>query len=758
MSKAPMPTKEQVLAFIQDSPERASKREIARAFRLDANQRPLLRTLLKDLEAEGRLDPHGRRKHRRAGTLPEVMVLVVDAPDADGEVMARPMTWNHEVAPPPIYVRPGGPPPAPGPGDRVLARLERLPDASGYAARVMRRIGHGPNRVLGILEETREHGRTLGRLRPTDRRSRNDFLVAPDDFGGARVGDLVQAEALPARGLGPRRARVVERLGAMDDPRAVSLIAIQTHDIPHRFREEALAQAEAATAAPLAGRTDLRALPLVTIDGADARDFDDAVFAEPDDDPENPGGFHLVVAIADVAWYVRPGDALDRTARERGNSVYFPDRVVPMLPEALSNGWCSLRPREDRPCLAAHLWISAEGTLRRHRFERALMRSAARLTYTQVQATRDGAPDDTTDPLQERLASLYAANAALETARRRRGVLELDLPERQVQVNEAGQVTAITTRARYESHRLIENFMVLANVAAAETLEKRQQPCMYRIHEAPMEDRVVALKEFLESLDIRLPGSTITGVKQFNHLIERVADTPHADMVQQVILRTQAQARYSPDNLGHFGLGLPRYAHFTSPIRRYADLLVHRALIRGLSLGEGGLPAGADETFEDTADHISATERRAAAAEREAVDRFTALYLAGSVGATFAARINGATRFGLFVTLAESGADGLIPIATLPRDFYDHDDVHHCLVGRDQGLVFRLGDPLTVKLMEASPVTGGMTFELVEAPEAHRPPPGGRKAARRARPTGAKGKARNKGKNNPGPTRRKGRP
>jgi ribonuclease R len=384
-----------------------------------------------------------------------------------------------------------------------------------------------------------------------------------------------------------------------------------------------------------------------------------------------------------------------------------------MLPHQLSNGWCSLVPGEDRPCLAAHLWIDAAGRLLRHRFVRGLMRSAARLTYRQVEAARQGTADETTAPLAEAvIVPLYAAYAALAEARQKRGVLELDVPERRVRIDADGQVAGIELRERLDSHKLIEEFMILANVAAAEALEERKAPCIYRVHDQPSADKLEALREFLETLGLSLRPGRLTRAQDFNGILARVEDKPEARVVNEVVLRSQAQAVYDPINIGHFGLSLRRYCHFTSPIRRYADLLVHRALIGALKLGPGGLGADPPDLAR-TAEHISATERRAAAAERDAVDRFTAAFLAERVGTTQTGRIGGVTRFGLFVTLDGTGADGLVPVSSLPDDYYVHDAGGHRLVGQTHGLIFRLGDKVEVRLVEASPLTGGIILEIL---------------------------------------------
>ncbi len=588
--------------------------------------------------------------------LPETAIVVVTGTDPDGDAIARPASWDSsDGAAPTIFMaaEPRGSP-ALAPGERVLARLK--PAGPGrYEGRTMRRIADTPGRVLGIYQG--------GRIVPTDRRSKAEWLVPPGSAGGAVEGEIVLAEPLPHARLGLKPARIIERLGAVGDARSISLIAIHTHDIPQAFPPAALDEAELARAVPLDRRTDLRHLPLVTIDGEDARDFDDAVFAEPANS-SSPGGFRLVVAIADVAHYVRPGSPLDHAARTRGNSVYFPDRVVPMLPEALSNGWCSLRPDEDRGCLFVELDIDSNGRKTGHRFGRGLMRSAARLTYDGIQQAHDAG--------DARHAHLYAAFRALLAARTVRGTLDLDLPERRVVLDDEGVVRSVAPRPRLDSHRLIEEFMVLANVAAAEELERLNQPVMYRVHAPPSEDKLASLRDFLHGFGISLPPGDQVHPRDFDRVLRRVAGTPEALLVNEVMLRSQTQAEYSPDNIGHFGLALPRYAHFTSPIRRYADLLVHRALIHGLQLGDGALASDEATRFPDTALHITSTERRAQLAERDAIDRYLAAYMADKVGANFAARISGVTPFGLFVTVVESGASGLVPVRSLPDDFWQY--------------------------------------------------------------------------------------
>jgi ribonuclease R len=619
--------------------------------------------------------------------------------------------------------------PALGVGERAVVRFVRS-DAGGWEARIIRALGGAPDRVLGIYRQ----GRDGGRLEPTDRKLRTEFLIAARDSGDARPGEIVLAEVHGSTGLAQPSARVIERLGDSADPRSFSLIAIHSHGIPTEFSVEALALAERARPVSLGAREDLRHLPLVTIDGADARDFDDAVWAEPD--PEHDGGWHALVAIADVAWYVRPEDALDRVAQERGNSVYFPDRVVPMLPEALSNELCSLKPGVDRACVAVHLWIDGEGRVDRHRFLRGLMRSAARLTYEDAQAAIEGRDSPAASLRESVLRPLYGAYAALDHARRRRGTLDLDLPERRIVLNEAATIERIEPRARLDSHKLIEEMMIAANVAAAETLNRLRRPCLYRVHDGPDPAKLAALRDFLHGIGIpglALAKGQIVRPRHFNEILRRVAGTPYAVLVPQLVLRSQAQAVYSPMNIGHFGLGLRRYAHFTSPIRRYADLVVHRALIAALSLAGAEAEPVSGIDLAALGEQVSMTERRAAAAERSAADRYIAAFLADRVGASFAGRINGVTRAGLFVTVTETGADGLLPMRSLPGDYYDHDEARHRLVGRRTQRSFILGDEIEVRLAEADLVTGSLRFELNEGARA-RDTERGRRASSKSRP------------------------
>ena len=698
-----------MLRFVRESPGRVGRREIARAFNIRGNDRAALTELLRALEAEGAIE--GRRSRRAAsGVLPSVTVLEVDGLDADGALTARPTRWEAAEPPPTIVLDPAPRGvPEPGVGDRVLARLRPASDGS-YQARPMRVLDAGPRRVIGVFHAD---GRGGGVIQPSERRLRRDFAVQAGETAGARSGELVVGETREGRRLGLPDARVVERLGDADSPGAISLAAIHGHGLPLRFPDEALAEAERLEAPGLDGRADLRALPLVTIDGADARDFDDAVWAEADPAPDNPGGWRAVVAIADVAHFVRPGSALDRAAQERGNSAYFPDRVVPMLPEALSADLCSLRPGVDRACLAANLRIDAGGALRDWRFGRALMRSAARLTYEGMQAAAEGGGDGLAAPVRAVLPALYGVYGALRAARETRGALDLELPERTVALADDGAVARIGIAPRYDSHRLIEELMIAANVAAASALEARHAPCMYRVHDRPDMAKLDVLREFLRTRGLTLPRSGAMRGDAFNRILAGLDDPRDVGIVSLMILRAQAQAAYSPRNIGHFGLGLARYAHFTSPIRRYADLLVHRALIAAYELGPGGSGRNEAASLDRLGVQISGTERRAQAAERDTLDRYCAAYLAEHVGAEFHGRIAGVTRFGIFVALDETGAEGLVPGRSLGGSRPRFDARRHALTV--DGRTLRLGDPVVVTLREADPVAGGLVFSLSTA-------------------------------------------
>ncbi len=713
------PDRETIVAFIRTHPGQAGTREIARAFGLKNADRVELKKILRDLADDGTIVKRGRKMRQAEETLPPTLMADITGRDSDGELLATPTEWDEEAGTPPkirIHVpRRAKPGTAAGIGDRALLRIEATEpgDSAPYRARVIKVIEHTRSRILGIYRVLPQGG---GRLVPVDKKQAGRELnIAKADSAGAEDGDLVSAELVRTRGFGLASGRVKERLGSLATEKAVSLIAIHAHDIPQLFAPAALREAEAAKPAALRGREDWRALPLVTIDPPDAKDHDDAVHAAPDDDPNNEGGAVVTVAIADVAYYVRPESALDHDALKRGNSVYFPDRVVPMLPERISNDLCSLVPGQARGALAVRLVIGSDGRKRSHTFHRILMRSAAKLNYAQAQAAIDGNPDDATSPLLAPvLKPLYAAYALVKRARDERDPLDLELPERKILLNQDGTVDRVIVPERLDAHRLIEEFMILANVAAAETLEKKDLPLIYRVHDEPTVEKVHNLREFLRTLDISFARSGALTPELFNRVLDHVRGHDSESLVNEVVLRSQAQAEYSAENYGHFGLNLRRYAHFTSPIRRYADLIVHRALIRALGLGDGALPATETaETLAEVAAQISVTERRAMKAERETSDRLIAHFLADRIGNIFEGRISGVTRAGLFVKLTDIGADGLIPIRTLGTEYFNYDESRHALVGSRTGSMHKLGDVVEVRLVEAIPLAGALRFELL---------------------------------------------
>lgn len=707
-----IPTKAEILDWIEQNPTLTAKRDIAKAFGIKGAARIDLKRQLKELEAEGHLEKR-KRSYQDPDRLPPVSVLVISHADKDGDLFAKPMEWQGEGVEPVVLVIPRASDPALGEGDRILARLTVVKEEShNYEARLIRRIGTNPKRVMGIFRLRSEGGRIV----PIDKGADREWVVADGATHGAQDGELVEAEQAGPKGrLGLPKARIVERLGDPSAPKAVSLIAIHQHGIPDHFPDDAIAEADSIKPAGLKGREDLRDLPLITIDPSDARDRDDACYAHADDDPKNEGGHVLWVAIADVARYVTPGSALDREARKRGNSTYFPDRVVPMLPDLLSGDLCSLHEGVPRACVAVRMVLDAKGNKLKHSFHRGLMRSLASLYYEEVQDAVDGAPNDKTGPLLEPvLKPLYAAYGALRAARAERQPLDLDLPERRIELAEDGTVKSVNFKDRLDAHRLIEEFMVLANVAAAETLAAKKTPLLYRIHEEPSQEKLDALRETAQAAGYTLAKGQVLQTAHLNRLLNDAAGTDDAELINLSTLRSMTQAYYGPEHIGHFGLALRSYAHFTSPIRRYADLIVHRALITAHGWGKDGLTPEDMETLDQTGAHISDTERRSMTAERDTTDRYLAAYLSERVGSEFTGRISGIARFGAFVKLDETGADGLLPMRALGREYFHYDRDAQTLMGSDTGLLISIGQRVTVRLAEAVPVTGGIALELLE--------------------------------------------
>lgn len=737
-----MPSREDILAFVADNPGRAGKREIARHFGIIGGARIHLKKMLKDLADDGLIEKRNKRMIR-PGDLPPVFVANLAARDRDGELLGTPVDWDDEAGDPPKILVLAGKTKAtqPGVGDRALIRLteaETGPEAD-YAARVIRVLEKKQGAILGILRK--RDGSRPPYLEPIDRKQR-ELDVDASDLKDADDGDLVSVQVSRSGRYGHPRASIVERFGSMKSEKAISEIALQSHGIPHVFPAAVEAQAESAKPVEKLGkREDWRQVPLITIDPPDAKDHDDAVFAEPDEDPQNEGGHVVYVAIADVAHYVTPGSPMDKEANLRGNSVYFPDRVIPMLPERISNQLCSLREKEDKPALAVRMVFDKTGRKTGHSFHRVLMRSAAKLSYVQAQKAIDGVTDEKTETLLDGiLKPLWAAYAVLKKGRDAREPLDLDLPERKIKLKDDGTVDHVYVPERLDAHKLIEEFMIQANVAAAETLERKKSPLLYRIHDASTPEKLESLKDFLSTLNMKLPSSGGLRPSVFNGILAKVKDTPQAHLVNEVVLRSQAQAEYAPQNIGHFGLNLRRYAHFTSPIRRYADLIVHRGLISALGLGNDGLPDGMESKLEAIGAEISGAERRAMLAERDTIDRLIALWMSDQVGATFQGRIAGVIKSGLFVRLEETGADGFVPASTIGLDYYRYDEASHALVGDKTGETNQLGDQVEVRLVEAAPFAGALTFELVShgriagkrlrkaAPKTRRGPPKGKRS------------------------------
>ncbi len=528
-----LPSRDDIVAFLNMAKGKVGKREIARAFNIGSADKAWLKQTLKDLEDDGLVERRRRVVHR-AGRLPPVVLADILSRDADGELVAEPAEWvPDEQGPAPRIVIVAGRKPQPGSpvagvGDRALLRVEPTGEAGGpaYTGRVMKIIAKKAAQVLGIFRANPEGG---GRLIPVEKRSQGrELAVAPGDEGEARDGDLVAVTTVKAGRFGLTFAKVRERLGSLDNEKAVSMVAIHAHAIPHVFSPATLKEAEAARPVPTEGREDWRDLPLITIDPPDAKDHDDAVHAASDSDPANPDGFVITVAIADVSAYVRPGSAMDREALERGNSVYFPDRVVPMLPERISNDLCSLRPHEDRPAIAVRMTVGADGRKKRHGFHRVLMRSHAKVAYAQAQAAIDGRADVVTAPIVDTiLRPLWAAYDCLKRAREGRQPLDLDLPERKIVLKADGTVDRVVVPERLDAHRLIEEFMILANVAAAEALESAKTPLIYRVHDEPSLEKMRALGEVMASVGLKLPQQGALQPALFNRILRQIRGTEH---------------------------------------------------------------------------------------------------------------------------------------------------------------------------------------------------------------------------------------
>jgi ribonuclease R len=716
--KAPFPTAEQILEFIRNNPDRASKREITRAFQLKGEEKIKLKQLLRQLGADGKIDKGHRSNIHISSDLPPVTVIEITGIDKYGDLTARPAEWSKAANPPKILLYARDKNNRIGIGDRALVRLaiNKEKGEIGYVAKIIRKLEYQSSQVLGVFKTEDEN---IACVSPTEKKDRNTYLIAKSDWGGAKQGDLVLVQIKPkgrnSKQLKAKPAKVIKCIGSINEPKAISLIAIHSHGIRDEFSETVLNEAKVFKDPTLANCQDLREYPLITVDPSDARDHDDAIWAELDLTDGNQGGCHIIVAIADVARYVLPGSELDKEAWKRGNSTYFPDRVVPMLPETLSNGLCSLHEGVDRYTLAVHMWFDKNGKKKRHKFVRGLMNSIASLSYEEFQLAYDGTLSKRTEHLLATVIKpLYQAYNIIKKGRDYRTPLELTVPEKKIILDNKGNIDSITTRISLTAHKLVEEFMIQANVSAAQEIEQKNIPCMYRVHEQPSLDKLENLRKFMLSIGHNFAKGQVIKPKIFNNLLNNVADTAHESVVNTIILRTQMQAKYSSENFGHFGLSLAKYAHFTSPIRRYADVLVHRALIYGLKLGNDGLSKTDIENFSETADHISTTERVSMVAERECNDRYLAAWMSNQIDEIFEGKIGGVNRAGLFITLTQSGGDGFIPISSMIGDYFHHDEERHLLEGEYSKLTYQLGDAVTVRLKEANPITGGLILELLD--------------------------------------------
>ncbi len=708
MSK--LPTKKQIQDWIKDNPKKSSKREIAKAFGIKGSMRVELKKVLKELTLSGEIDKN-KKSFKNPNQLPSVCILQMMASTSDGDLFARPVDWKGDEPEPIVLMVFRASDPALAYGDRVLAKVSIVQDEQyQYEGRIIRVLKKTPKNTLGIFKETSEGGRIL----PIEKSGR-EWSVKLSDALDAKDGELVEAEQIKGkRASGLYAARVINIVGDPSGPKAVSLIAIHQHGIPHQFPEDVLNESENSNFSVDAKREDLTKIPFVTIDPSDARDHDDAVYSHPDKDPSNIGGHVLWVAIADVAHFVKPGSALDEEARKRGNSTYFADRVVPMLPDRLSGDLCSIHEGIERPCLAVCITIDKSGKKLKQTFHRANIKSVASLNYEEVQKSVEGTVNEKVKPHFENVIKpLYECYFCLKKSKDFRQPLDLDLPERKVELFKNGRVKAVVLKERFDSHRLIEEFMILANVAAAEELSKARSEFLYRVHEEPTPEKLNALREVAQSAGFNLAKGQVLQTSHLNDLLTKSKQSDLSELISMTTLRSMSQAYYSRENFGHFGLALKKYAHFTSPIRRYSDLITHRALISSLGLGCDGLKEMDSEKLEGTAKHISDTERRSMVAERDTTDRYLASYLSEKVGNEFEGKISGVAKFGFFVRLNESGAEGIVPVRTLGTDFYYYDDRTNTLRGSETGLIIGLGQRATVRLKEVDPIAGGIAFDAL---------------------------------------------
>lgn len=650
-----------------------------------------------------------RKNKAEKKELPESCVLEISGVSDFGDYTAVTSEPSDNPLNIPIYVAENKRlKPALGMGDKFLAHLSKRKDC--YMAKPIMRLGNPniPDEIIyGIVEK--KEGKFY--LKPAEKKDYMSYLLEND--ASFKEGDFVKVALGGSRRF--KQARVIKSYGAFALQKAASLLVLDKYDIPHEFPKEVIKETHNLPTFNKSLREDLTNIPLVTIDGDDAKDFDDAVYAMP-----TPDGFLLIVAIADVSFYVRPFSALDKEAYKRGNSVYLPDRVVPMLPEILCNDLCSLRPKEERAAIACFIDIDKQGNIIQYDFKRAVIKSAARLTYKEVQNALEGKKSaNIKEVYVKTIEPVYRAYLALRMAREKRGALNLESNEYKIRFNDKGEVVAIEKEENLEANKMIEEFMIAANICAAKALGRSKLPTMYRVHEKPLEEKLKEIEPLLHNLHLKLPDINALKPEHFNKILALCSDGGYNAGVGELILRLQCQAKYSPHNLGHFGLGLSDYAHFTSPIRRYADLLVHRALVKAYKMPKGGeLEESASvKTFEETGEHLCVTERRAANAEREMTARYVSDYLLPMIGADFEVKVSGVSAAGVFVEIESIGAEGLIPMSSLPTDMYVLDEGNMSLTGQRYGLSFRFGQKLQARLLEASPITGGLIFKYIDPEE-----------------------------------------
>ena len=710
---AGLPTKQDLLLWLKDNPNKVSKREIAKAFSITGSYKIGLKKLILDLENE-REARSKSNSESFISVIPSTVICIVKGPDKDGDIFLDLLDWSEgEEIPKIFYFERSGSIPV-SVGDRILCELTKVEGKDyHYEAKLIRRISKTNNssKIIGVFRVSSSGG-TLEAL---SKRLNTIWTIPRNAVNGSVDGDIVEAEQTsPKSRFGMSKARVISILGKTDDSKAISLIAIHEHSIVNEFSKEALSEAVNSAPVTLVDRDDLRHIPFVTIDPADARDHDDACYVELDLDVENKGGFIVWIAIADVAHYVQPNSLLDGEARNRGNSTYFPDRVVPMLPENLSADLCSLHEGEDRPCLALKMILDSDGKKTSQQFFRGLMRSRGSLVYREVQEAIDGNPSKKIQPILESIIKpLYKCYEVLQNTTKERGPLILDLPERKILLDDSGKVASIEFLDRLDAHKVVEELMILANVAAAEELFNNKSYFLYRIHEEPEKEKVNTLREIVKSCGLSFSKGQVLKTHHLNSLLCNAKETEYSELVSMSILRSMPQAYYGAQPIGHFGLALRRYTHFTSPIRRYADLVTHRAIIETINRGQNPLYEFDPVELEAIGESISICERKSMLAERDTVDRYLAAFFSDRLGLEVLGTISGVARFGIFVKIDESGADGLVPVSTIGNEYFRYNREKQVLVAERTGLVLGLGKRVLVRLVETNALTGGLTLQLI---------------------------------------------